>query len=126
MAENDSTSFRGAGGTSGGIGQFVLGLILLGLGLYLFLSRVIVTSNLWELFGMNAFGVALVPLVIGIALLFFDSKSIAGWVLAIGSFLVIIVGLAVQTPMTSFIGWIYILIRAGASKELRVLAEMTG
>ena len=93
MAENDSTSFRGAGGTSGGIGQFVLGLILLGLGLYLFLSRVIVTSNLWELFGMNAFGVALVPLVIGIALLFFDSKSIAGWVLAIGSFLVIIVGI---------------------------------
>lgn len=93
MAENDSMNIHGAGGTSGGIGQFVLGLVLLGLGLYLFLSRVIVTSNLWELFGMNAFGVALIPLVIGIALLFFNAKSIAGWVLAVGSFLVILVGI---------------------------------
>lgn len=95
-----STSFKGAGGTSGGIGQFFLGLALLVIGLYLFLSRVIVVSNLWTLLGVNAFGVALIPLVIGIALLFFNAKSIAGWTLGVGSFLVILVGII--TNLTFF------------------------
>jgi hypothetical protein len=92
MSDNQQTP-RGAGGTPGGIGQFFLGLTLLVIGLYLFLSRVIVVSNLWTLIGMNAFGIALIPLVIGVALLFFNAKSIAGWVLAVGSFLVIVVGI---------------------------------
>ena len=92
MSESE-TSFKGPGGTSGGTGQFVLGLVLLVIGLYLFLSRVIVVSNLWQLFGINAFGVALIPLVIGIALLFYNAKSIAGWVLGAGSFLMILVGI---------------------------------
>ena len=99
MTETPS-SFNGAGGTSGGIGQFFLGLTLLVIGLYLFLSRVIVVSNLWTLLGINAFGIALIPLVIGIALLFFNAKSIAGWILGIGSFLVILVGII--TNLTFF------------------------
>jgi uncharacterized protein len=96
MNDTASSPFRGAGGTSGGIGTFFLGLALLVAGLYLFLSRVIVVSNLWQLFGINAFGAALIPMVIGIALLFYNSKSIGGWVLAVGSFLVIIVGIIVN------------------------------
>ena len=83
----------GAGGTSGGIGQFFLGVLLAGLGLYLFLSRVMVFSNLGSLFGFNAFGVALIPMMLGIGWLFFDGKAIGGWVLAIGSFLVIFIGI---------------------------------
>ena len=99
MSDNE-TSFKGAGGTSGGIGSFFLGLTLLIIGLYLFLSRVIVVSNLWQLLGVNAFGVALIPLVIGIALLFFNAKSIAGWILGVGSFLVILIGII--TNLTFF------------------------
>jgi hypothetical protein len=84
---------RGAGGTSGGVGQFFLGVALTGLGLYLFLSRVTVVSSAWTLFGYNGFGVTLVPLTLGLALLFFNGRSVAGWVLSVGSFLVILIGI---------------------------------
>jgi uncharacterized protein len=90
---DDNRTPRGAGGTSGGLGQFFLGLTLLIIGLYLFLSRVTVVSSFWTLFGMNGFGVALIPLILGVALIFFNAKSIAGWVLGVGSFLVILVGI---------------------------------
>ena len=86
----------GAGGTSGGFGQFFLGIALLAIGVYLFLSRVTVVSNLWTLYGMNVFGVALIPLMLGVALLFFNAKSVAGWVLSVGSFLVIFLGIIVN------------------------------
>lgn len=90
----------GAGGTAGGIGQFFLGVALAVLGLYLFLSRITVFSNLWTIFGFNAFGVALIPLMLGIGILFFDGKSKAGWILTIGSFLVIFIGII--TNLTFF------------------------
>lgn len=86
-------NIRGAGGTSGGVGQFFFGLALLGLGLYMFLSRIIVVSTVWTLFGFNGFGLVLIPLGLGVALLFFNARSIAGWVLAVGSFLTILVGI---------------------------------
>lgn len=100
MPDSMSNKFPGAGGTSGGIGTFFLGLALLVTGLYLFLSRVIVVSNLGTLFGFGSFGVALIPLILGIALLFFNAKSIAGWVLSIGSFAVIVVGIILN--LTAF------------------------
>jgi hypothetical protein len=93
-------NIRGAGGTGGGVGHFFLGLTLTGLGLYLFLSRVTVVSNAWTIFGFSGFGAALIPLILGIALLFFNARSIAGWVLAVGSFLVIVFGII--TNLTFF------------------------
>jgi hypothetical protein len=42
--------------------------------------------------GGSAFGVTLIPMLIGIAVLFFNGKSILGWVLAIAGFGAIIVG----------------------------------
>ena len=99
MSDSTNSRFPGAGGTSGGFGQFFLGVALLGIGLYLFLSRVIVVSNLWTLFGMNAFGVALIPLMLGIVLLFINAKSVAGWVLTVGSFLFILFGIITNLAM---------------------------
>jgi hypothetical protein len=90
----------GAGGTSGGIGQFFLGCLLAGLGLYLFLDRIIVMSGLWSIFGFSGYGAALIPLMLGIGMLFFNGKSIGGWILAVGSFLVIFVGII--THLTFF------------------------
>jgi uncharacterized protein len=100
MSDSTNKTFAGAGGTSGGIGTFFLGLALLVIGLYLFLSRVIVVSNFGTLFGFSSFGAALIPLILGIALLFFNAKSIAGWVLSIGSFTVIVVGIILN--LTAF------------------------
>lgn len=84
---------KGAGGTSGGMGQFFIGLALVGVGAYLLLDRVTVHTSFWRLAGGgSAFGVTLIPLLIGVAVLFFNGKSILGWVLAIAGFGAIIVG----------------------------------
>ena len=97
MSESGSsfggTPRRGAGGTSGGLGEFFGGLALIGLGAYLLLSRVTVHTSFWHMQGGgSAFGVTLLPLLIGIVVLFFNGKSILGWVLTVAGFGAIIVG----------------------------------
>ena len=84
----------GAGGTSGGVGEFVAGLALLAIGTYLLFDRVTVHTSFWRFAGGgNAFGVTLLPLMFGIAVLFFSGKSVLGWVLTIAGFGAIIVGI---------------------------------
>jgi hypothetical protein len=83
---------RGAGGTPGGLGQFFGGLLLAALGVYLFLDRVSVTSNFSSLFGGH-FGLVLVPLGLGIGILFFRASSVVGWVLTVGSIAAIFVSI---------------------------------
>jgi multisubunit Na+/H+ antiporter MnhF subunit len=92
---NDSASrrFQGPGGTPGGLGMFVFGLVLAIAGGYLILNQTQVTSSYWSWWGPNTFGLTLIPLVIGIGLLFFDGRSIAGWVLAGGGTVIIFVGI---------------------------------
>lgn len=84
---------RGAGGTSGGVGEFLLGLGMAAAGAYLLTQRVTVTSGYWTLWGYNAFGLSLLPLLIGIGLLFFNGRSIAGWLLTFVGVVVILVGI---------------------------------
>jgi uncharacterized protein len=91
MDEKDK--IRGAGGTPGGVGQFVFGLGMVIAGGYLFLSHVTVSSGYWMLWGYNAFGVSLIPLLLGIGLLFFDGRSIIGWILTFGGVIIIITGI---------------------------------
>lgn len=59
--------------------QFFLGIILLGLGLFLLSKRVLVSSS-WYNWRIGSFdlssGLVTVPLIIGIIWYFFDSKSI--------------------------------------------------
>ena len=47
---------QGAGGTSGGIGTFFLGLGMIVVGVYLLLTRVTVGGGAWLLWGYSAFG----------------------------------------------------------------------
>jgi uncharacterized protein len=84
---------RGAGGTPGGIGSFLAGLAMVVAGGYLLLTRVTVTSGLWQFWGYNAFGLSLVPLLVGIGVLFFDGRSVAGWLLTAAGALIIVVGI---------------------------------
>lgn len=84
---------RGAGGTPGGLGTFLAGSAMVVAGGYLLLTRVTVTSGLWQLWGYNAFGLSLVPLLVGIGLLFFDGRSVAGWLLTAGGALIILLGI---------------------------------
>jgi len=87
---DDETRVRGAGGTSGGIGEFFLGLIMAVAGAYLLTNRVMVVSSFWSIWGYSGFGLTLVPLSIGIGILFFNGKSIAGWLLLFVGIVIII------------------------------------
>jgi hypothetical protein len=85
---------RGAGGTPGGVGEFFLGLLLAGIGSYLLLQHVTVTTSFWRLWGtQNSFGLSLLPMLFGVGILFFKGKSVLGWVLTAGGFLFIVVGI---------------------------------
>lgn len=91
--EESSTSKFSPGGTPGGIGMFLFGLALAIAGGYLIMNQVQVTSGYWHWWGPNTFGLTLLPLVIGIGLLFFNGKSIIGWLLAGGGAVIIFVGI---------------------------------
>ncbi len=84
---------KGAGGTQGGLGQFFAGLAMVVAGGYLFLQRVSVSSGFWEFGGRSAFGLTLLPLLVGIGMLFFNGKSVVGRLLTAGGLLVIVVGI---------------------------------
>lgn len=91
--EEAERRFKGPGGTPGGLGTFLFGLALAIAGGYLIMEQVQVSSGYWQWWGQNTFGLTLLPLVIGIGLLFFNGRSIAGWLLAGGGAVIIFVGI---------------------------------
>jgi hypothetical protein len=85
-------SLRDVGGTPGGLGSFVIGLILACLGGYLLTNQVMVTSSYWNLYGTNTFGITLLPMLIGVAMLFWNGRSVLGWLLTVAGGLFILAG----------------------------------
>ncbi len=81
METENNSNLRGAGGTSGGLAEFLIGLAMTVAGAYLLMTRVIVTSGFWNIWGYNSFGLSLLPLIVGVGMLFFNGKSIIGWIL---------------------------------------------
>ncbi|MFC1849229.1 hypothetical protein ACFL27_03370 [candidate division CSSED10-310 bacterium] len=91
---------QGVGGTQGGFKSFFIGIIMAVSGGYLVTNQVQVrSSGFWGQryhFGgasVSAFGITLIPLLLGIGMLFFNAKSKIGWVLTGGSALAIFVGI---------------------------------
>ena len=77
----NETEIRGAGGTPGGLVEFFIGLGMAIAGAYLITNQVTVTSGFWTIWGYNAFGLSLLPLIFGIGILFFNGRSLIGWLL---------------------------------------------
>jgi len=73
---------RGAGGTPGGVVQFFIGLTMAVVGVYLLLNQVQVTTSFWNFGRYGGFGPTLLPLLVGVAFLFYNGKSVIGWLLA--------------------------------------------
>lgn len=85
---------KGAGGTPGGVGQFFIGLLCAVAGGWLLTNQVQVASGWgWNLYGVNSFGLSLLPFLLGTGLIFFNAKSIAGWVLLGAGLTIIVVGI---------------------------------
>ena len=90
---------RGAGGNEGGTGTFLLGLIMMVVGAYLLLRGIIVRPS----FGMGTIafhvrgfpvttGLIIVPFVLGVGGIFYDSSRIWGWLVAVLSLVALVGG----------------------------------
>lgn len=82
-----------AGGTPGGLGTFFLGFVMSCLGGYLLTNQVTVTGGYWNLFGGNTFGVTLIPMLLGVAMLFWNGRSWIGRLLTAAGALFILAGI---------------------------------
>src|SRR6266568_7451413 len=91
----------GAGGTPGGIGIFLLGFAFACAGGWLLTNQVVVSSDYFVSgfmvpvisYRMNAFGLSLVPFIVGIGFLFFNGKSMTEWILTIAGLAIIMAGI---------------------------------
>ena len=112
--DNHEMEKRGAGGTPGGIAEFLVGLAMAVAGAYLLTQQVTVTSGFWMFWGHSAFGLSLLPLIAGVALLFYNGKSVAGWLLTFAGAVIIFVGvlmnLQIYFQQTSLFNTIIMLI----------------
>jgi len=91
----------GAGGTPGGVGTFLLGLALATAGGWLLTNQVVVSSDYLASgflvplinYRMNSFGLSLIPFIVGVGFLFFNGKSVTGWLLTIAGLVIILMGI---------------------------------
>lgn len=90
---------RGAGGSDGGTGTFLIGLVMMIGGGYLLLNGIVVRPN----FGMGArvfgiggvtitSGMVLIPFIFGVGMIFYNSRNWIGWILACGALVALIFG----------------------------------
>lgn len=99
---------NGAGGTSGGSGQFFLGLIMMCGGFYLLLNGITVSANFGmgtRLFGIGGGygitgGMILIPLMIGVGMVFYNARNYLGWFIAIASFAALVMGVIASVRMS--------------------------
>ena len=89
MAERRATD---VGGTPGGLGHFLLGFAMTCVGAYLVLHQVSVMGSYWGFYGPNTFGITLIPMLFGIGVLFWNGRSVIGWLLTMGGALFILAG----------------------------------
>jgi hypothetical protein len=124
---NYESRVRGAGGTPGGIGEFFLGLVMVVIGAYLITNRIVVVSSYWSYGGYSMFGLSLLPLIFGIGILFFNGKSIVGWILLFLGVVIIFAGvlmnLHIYFQATSLFGTIVmiVLLAGGIGLIIRAL-----
>ena len=87
---------QGAGGTPGGLPQFLFGFVLAVAGGWMLMNQISVDGGTWSLWGYSSFGLSLVPFVVGVGLLFFDGSSKIGWLLLLAGLVIIVAGVLVN------------------------------
>ncbi len=90
---------RGAGGTSGGSGQFFIGLVMLCGGLFLLFNSIQISApygfgaRLYQFGGFSVTsGMVMIPFMFGIGIMFYDVRKWYGWLLAGGSLVALVFG----------------------------------
>jgi hypothetical protein len=88
----DNRSISDVGGTPGGLGHFFLGFVMACVGGYFLSNQVLVVGSFWSFFGANTFGLTLVPMLLGVGILFWNGRNPAGWLLTVAGALFIFAG----------------------------------
>jgi hypothetical protein len=88
----DDRRFSDVGGTPGGLGHFFLGFAMVCIGAYLLLNQVVVAGSYWNFYGPSTFGITLIPMLFGVGLLFWNGRSVIGWLLTAGGAIFIVAG----------------------------------
>jgi hypothetical protein len=83
---------KDVGGTPGGLGDFLIGFAMACIGGYLLSNQVSVVGSYWSFYGGSTFGITLIPMLIGIGMLFFNGGSAIGWLLTVAGALFILAG----------------------------------
>jgi hypothetical protein len=84
--------FSDVGGTPGGLGDFLIGFAMACVGGYLLSNQVSVVGSYWGFYGPSTFGITLIPMLIGVGLLFWNGRSTIGRLLTIAGALFILAG----------------------------------
>jgi len=92
LAHMENRSLTDAGGTPGGLGEFLVGFAMACIGGYLLSNQVSVVGSYWSFWGTNTFGITLLPLLFGVAILFWNGRSAIGWLLTAAGALFILAG----------------------------------
>jgi len=126
---SEARRIKGAGGTSGGVGQFFLGSGMAIAGGYLLLSQITVRTSFWRIWGYDASGSLFIPFLLGVGLLFANGSSKLGWLLTAGSLVALIAGVLVnlnvyfaQTSLWNALV-IFVLLAGGIGLIVRSLRE---
>ncbi|GAA6137918.1 hypothetical protein NBRC116583_16650 [Arenicella sp. 4NH20-0111] len=101
---------RGAGGSSGGLGQFFIGFFMFCGGVYMLLNSI--TFYAHHGFGSRVYsfgsfnitsGMIMIPFMFGVGMIFYNAKNIFGWLLAAGSLTALVFGVisSIQFQMRS-------------------------
>jgi predicted membrane channel-forming protein YqfA (hemolysin III family) len=90
---------RGAGGTTGGVPSFLLGVAMASAGAFLLTSRVAVRTSGFHFWGFSGFGLSLIPLLLGVGMLFYDGRSLVGKLLAFVGVVIIFAGILMNMDM---------------------------
>ena len=91
----------------GNASNVILGFIMMCAGFYLLLQSIVVTQSYFLGVGLYHLsfgggtsitsGMILVPLIFGIGMVFYNTSSLLGWALAIGSLSALVIGVMVNT-----------------------------
>lgn len=81
------------GGTSGGLGELLTGVLLIVVGFYMIFTNTIVFTSFWVFQGYNLLGPFIIVFMLGLVLLCVNGRSILGWFFSAGAILGITIGI---------------------------------
>ena len=98
---------RGAGGTSGGAGEFLISVIMLCGGVYLLLNSIVISTphglnaRLYSFSGVSVTsGMVMIPFMFGVGMIFYNSRNWLGWLLSGGSLVALVFGVIASIHFT--------------------------